>query len=201
VQIDRVERRIFVDVRVNIQEKVLVSSVDSVGSKGERNFARTLVYDSVYDKLFVATESYSGPSYIYSFSIVADGKKYELTNEGSLAMPLSGAELKVNHAIGFVVATAREAGDESISGMPVTSKGEIDPSRKSFYIPVSIKSPRPIEITEDGHFIAIASETTHNIEVLKLSFNSHLEYVSSEKIFSETTGSTGYRCSFSKLTP
>lgn len=161
---------------------------------------RTVVYDATYDKVYVATEASTGNSYIRAFSITASGNTYTYADVGSLAMPLSGGDLKVNHAYRFVMATARESGKEAIYGMPITATGVADTSRKAFTIPVTQRLPRALEVTEDGAYamVGMNSANAENIVAYKLNFDAQMNLTSSPKIFEKKIDVTnGYLCGLS----
>lgn len=162
--------------------------------------ARSLVYDSTYDKLYASTEVYTGNSFIRIFAISGAAGPYTFTDAGSLAMPLSGGDLKVNHAFGYVMATARETGKEAILGLPITDQGVEDKTRTSFSIPVTQALPRALELTEDGLYAVVGmnSATAENIVAYKMSFDAQKKYLSSQKIFQSRIDTTqGYLCGLS----
>lgn len=161
---------------------------------------RTVVYDSTYDKVFVVTEASTGNSYIRIFSVTPSGTNFSYTDVGSLAMPLTGGDLKVNHAYRYVMATVREAGKEAIYGLPITPTGAVDTTRQSFSIPITQSLPRALEITEDGLYAVVGmnSSTAENVVAYKMTFNAQLGYVSSQKIFEKKIDNTGgYLCGLS----
>ncbi len=147
---------------------------------------RTVIYDFVYDKLYVATEASSIASYIKALAIALNGNSVSSTEVGSLQMPLAGGDLKILHRHNFILATARAAGQESIWGMPVTATGIQDATRAPFSLSVQQPSPRALEITEDGSYLAIGSgggTTTRSIIVYKLLFDSNSRYLSATQTF------------------
>lgn len=161
---------------------------------------RTLVYDARYDKLFVATEAYTGNSYIRIFEIAGNAGAYTFSEVGSLAMPLVGGDLKVNHKMGYAMATVRESGKEAVVGLPLTPQGLVDKNRASFSVRVDQKTPRALEVTEDGEYMAVGmnSVSAENLVVYKLVFDSQANFVSSQKLFQKKVdGNQGYACGLS----
>jgi 6-phosphogluconolactonase (cycloisomerase 2 family) len=185
--------------------RISVYQVTSTGMTALKEISltspRTVVYDQAFDKLFVSTESSSGPSYIRIYSIEAAGNSYNFSESGALAMPMIASDLKVNHRYRYVMSTAREAGKESIWGLPVTENGTMDASRKSFSIAISQKMPRALEITQDGSFLILASQVADNIQAYKMSFDAGLNYISSQKIFDQKIGTQGFLCGLSIPVP
>lgn len=160
---------------------------------------RTVVYDATYDKLYVATEASSGNSAIHGYAIQENNGSYSFTNVGSsVAMPLRGADLKVNHAYGYVMATARQSGQESIWGMPVTEQGLPDHARSNFSIPISQVEPRSLELSADGRFAVVAMNSPGSAHVLvhALSFANDKAFLSSQIIWSKRFGNYGIVSSF-----
>ncbi|KYG66129.1 hypothetical protein AZI86_03445 [Bdellovibrio bacteriovorus] len=157
------------------------------------NAPRTVVYDSTYDKLYVATEASSGNSAIYAYAIIENNGSYSLSNVGSVSMPLRGADLKVNHAFGYVMATARQSGQEAIWGMPVTEQGVQDHLRPNFSIPISQVEPRSLELSADGRFaiVAMNSSGSANVLVYALNFTNDKSFLSSQIIWSKRFGNYG----------
>jgi 6-phosphogluconolactonase (cycloisomerase 2 family) len=155
--------------------------------------ARTVVYDGQYDKLFVASEVSTGPSYIRIFSIQAAGNSFTFTDSGSLAMPKLGGDLKVNHKYQYVMATARETGKESIWGLPITAAGVADASRPSFSIPVSQQLPRALEVTEDGiyAFVGMNSSAAEGIAGYKMVFDANKKFMSAQKFYQRSAPPSG----------
>jgi len=161
---------------------------------------RTVVYDESFDKVFIATEASTGNSFIRIFSITPSGASYVYADVGSLAMPLTGGDLKINHAYRYAMATAREGGKEAIYGMPITTNGLPDNSRQAFNIRVTQALPRALEITEDGLYVVVGmnSSDAENVVAFKLNFNAQMNYVSSQKIFERKIDNTGgYLCGLS----
>jgi 6-phosphogluconolactonase (cycloisomerase 2 family) len=157
--------------------------------------ARTVVYDSAYDKLFVSSEVYSGPSYLRVFSITNSGNSYAYTAVGSLAMPMAGGDLKLNRKFGFVMGTAREAGKESLWGLPITANGTADTTRSSFSIVISQALPRALEITDDGLYAVVGMNSAGSAGTLgfKMTFDAQRSFVSSAKVYQRaSTNSSGY---------
>lgn len=179
--------------------KVVVYRVSETGLSNiaELNLegARTVVYDPSFDKLYVATEIYTGPSYIRIYSINSTNNSYSFTAEGSLAMPKHGGDLKINHKFNYVMATAREAGKESIWALPINSRGAADISRQSFSIIVDQALPRALEITADGLYAVVGmnSSGSEGIIAYKLNFDGNKNFISSQKIFRKSSpSSNGY---------
>ncbi len=157
---------------------------------------RTVVYDETYDKVFVVTESYTTSSTIKVFSVNGVSTTVIYNEVGSLNMPLIGGDLKVNHQHGFVMATAREMGKESVWGLPLTSSGTIDYSRSSFSVSVSQKLPRTLLLSKDGNYmiLGMASVDQENVVGYKLNFDESNNFLSAQKIFEEKIGTSAFMC-------
>lgn len=162
---------------------------------------RTVVYDFMYDKLYVSTEvNGAGNSYLRGFSVSYVNNVFTSADVGSVAMPLSGGDLKINHKLNVVFATARQVGQESVWGMPVLNTGVQDPSRQPFTFAVTQPLPRSLEITEDGQYAVVASgggATTDSILIYRLAFDSAARFQSATKIYSQQQNAVGLLCAAS----
>ncbi len=101
----------------------------------------------------------------------------------------------MDHVERYVVATARNPGQESIWGMPITAAGELDSTRQSFTIPLSVISPRALEVTDDGQYLMVASSNdgaAQKVNVFKLNFDSGLRFLSANKIFEQSIGTSAF---------
>lgn len=163
------------------------------------NSPRTVLYHPGFDKLYLATESYSGPSEMIAYSIVDNQNAVSLQSEGSQAMPLSGADIKIDAVHRYAMATAREAGKESVWGMPLTIDGKKDMTRNSFSIPIDRPKPRSLEISADGQYILVAmdSDQLNNVQIYKLNYSPERVLTSAQKIFQHSLSGGGILCSLS----
>jgi 6-phosphogluconolactonase (cycloisomerase 2 family) len=162
---------------------------------------RTVIYDEVFDRVFVATEAYSGNSFIRAFAVQDLGGRVEFIDRGSQAMPLIGADIKVDRVHRFVVATAREPGKESIWGMPLTTSGDKDMTRRHFQIDVLLTQPRSLEITADGQYIMVGMNSGRvpaDFRIYKVTYSASNDFVSSEMIYQNLGGTGGFMCSVSR---
>jgi 6-phosphogluconolactonase (cycloisomerase 2 family) len=185
--------------RVSIYRIDMVSGNLTLLSQATVTAVRTLLYHAGYDKLFVATESYAGPSQIISYSIIDNQSSVQLQSEGSLNIPLSGADIKIDSVHRYALATAREAGKESVWGMPITSEGKKDTARNPLTISIDRPVPRSLEISADGQYIVVAMDSpqSNNIQVFKLNYSTNLVFQSAQRIFQYSLASQGILCSLS----
>lgn len=146
---------------------------------------RTLVYQADYDKLYLVTEADTGASQLIAFSIQEGPSGINLASEGSLRMPLAGADLKINPIQGYAMATAREPGKESVWGMPLTDDGKKDSSRPEFSFSLDRPQPRSLELTADGLYLLVAMNSTRpdNVQIFKLNYSPQKQLISAERIF------------------
>jgi len=155
------------------------------------NAPRTVVYDKIFDKLYLATEESVGNSHIYGYSIVAGDNGVVTLNEvASETMPLIGADIKVDHIHRYVLATARETGMQSVHGMAITGTGARDNTRPSFKFDVNRVQPRSLEVSADGKYVVVAmnSGMTDNIQIYKMNYDENRRFVSATSIFTDLVG-------------
>ncbi len=160
---------------------------------------RTVVFDEQFDKVYVSTEAYAGNSFIKGYSVTPAGANFTFTEVASMPTSLIGADLKVNHARRYVMATSRESGRQAINGMPVKPDGTLDAARTSFSISLSQVQPRSLEVTDDGDFAVVAmnSSTAENLVVFKMNFDARSQFTGSARIFAQKIGTEGYVCATS----
>jgi hypothetical protein len=155
---------------------------------------RTVVYDTEFERLYVVTEILSAPSYFYGFSLAWSGLAFSYSEVAKVTLGKRGGDLRIDRVHRYALATVREAGNEAVWGIPLTSTGLRDTSRSVFTIPIGRADPRAVDVTEDGKYITIATDSSSvsNIIVRKMNYNADLKFTSSTLLFESLVGN-GFR--------
>jgi 6-phosphogluconolactonase (cycloisomerase 2 family) len=124
---------------------------------------RIVLYDAVFDRVYVTTEAYSGSSYVKIYDVSATDTSADLIEVDSHAMGLRGADLKVDHSHNYVGASVREAGKEGIWILPVTAAGRFDTIRTKIFLPITGSAEaRSLQITGNGRYYILTCNNQAN---------------------------------------
>lgn len=146
---------------------------------------RILIYDSTFDKIYYSGESNTSQSYFKIFETTGAVGSYQFQEVGSYAYGVLGSDIKINHESLHAYVLQRESGKESLIAIPLTKEGLIDTTRKIFTAKLSCKSPRSLEITQDGVFAAVACESIGtNLVITKFEYDNNKQVLNAKNIIS-----------------
>ncbi|MEK6554673.1 MAG: beta-propeller fold lactonase family protein, partial [Bdellovibrionota bacterium] len=157
---------------------------------------RMVVYDEIFDKVYLTTEANTGHSSVVIYNIQENAGVYSLIEAQAFEMGLRGSDLKIDHKHGYVAATVREAGKEGIWALPVTSAGLFDMARMNKFIPVASKEARSLAITTDGQYYVVtcnSGQNTSDLLIYKISYDSSTNISASDLIQEIDLGAGGFQ--------
>lgn len=156
---------------------------------------RIVLYDEIYDKLYIASETYTTAGYAYVYGIRANGNSFTFPQLASWPTALRGADLKIDRVHNVVGTTVREANKEGLWLFPVGANGLPDSTRQNRFVPIAQKEARSLAISADGRYYVVTMNNGDNeadVLVYKVSYGAGTAITNVQLIHEVNVGSGSY---------